>query len=181
MAVVRAMLQHSEAPLGRNIRMDRPKTSATDAFWQAYRAHAGIATAHYDVVSFDDTPETATEFAALVLAGRKRATAGLAANFLPNGEPPPVLGGHVVLVDGAGLPVAVWRTTDLRTGPLESVDDRFAWDEGEGDRSRAYWLAVHQKFFGREAKRLGIEMHDGIETVFERFTVVWPPEVADKA
>jgi hypothetical protein len=26
---------------------------------------------------------------------------------------------------------------------------------------------------------LGFQMHDEIETVFERFTVVWPPEIAD--
>jgi hypothetical protein len=26
----------------------------------------------------------------------------------------------------------------------------------------------------------GFEMHDAIETVFERFEVVWPPDIADK-
>lgn len=160
--------------------MDHPKTPATDAFWQAFRAQAGGIDDQYDVVSFDDTAETANELAALVVSGRKRATASLAANFTAEGEPPPVLGGHVVVVDGTGTPVCIFRTTDLRTGPLDSVDDAFAWDEGEGDRSRAYWLTVHHRFFAREAARLGLAMHDGIETVFERFTVVWPPEVADR-
>ncbi len=155
------------------------RTEQVKRFWQAFRQATGVATDAYEVVSFDDNPKTATELAGLVLARRKRATAALAASFDPGGEPPPELGGHVVLVDGAGQPVCIWRTTDLRTGPLHSVDDAFAWDEGEGDRSRAYWLRVHHEFFGREAARLRIGFHDGIATVFERFTVVWPPEAAD--
>jgi uncharacterized protein YhfF len=157
------------------------RTQQVAAFWQAFRQAAGVVTDAYEVVMFDDSVATANQLAALVLGGRKRATAALGASFRPGGEPPPELGGHVVLVDGAGQPVCVWRTTDLRSGPLRSVDDAFAWDEGEGDGSRAYWLRVHHAFFGREAKRLGIAFHDGIETVFERFTVVWPPEAADPA
>jgi uncharacterized protein YhfF len=157
------------------------RTEQVKRFWQAFRQATGVATDTHEVVMFDDSPETASQLAALVLAGRKRATAALAASFDPGGEPPPELGGHVVLVDGAGQPACIWRTTDLRHGPLHSVDDAFAWDEGEGDRSRAYWLRVHHQFLGREAERLGIVFHDGIATVFERFTVVWPPEATDPA
>jgi uncharacterized protein YhfF len=135
------------------------RTEQVKRFWQAFRQATGVASDAYEVVSFDDSPATATELAALVL------------------------GGHVVLVDGAGQPACIWRTTDLRHGPLHSVDEAFARDEGEGegDRSRAYWLRVHHKFLGREAERLGIVFHDGIATVFERFTVVWPPEATDPA
>ena len=55
----------------------------------------------------------------------------------------------------------------------------FAWDEGEGDRTRASWLAAHRAIFGRYADRSGFNLHDDTETVFERFEVVWPPEIAD--
>ncbi len=60
-----------------------------------------------------------------------------------------------------------------------SVDEAFAWDEGEDDRTRASWLDEHRAFFGRLAERGGFPMHDDIETVFERFQVVWPPKIAD--
>lgn len=70
--------------------MDHPQTPATDAFCQAFRAQAGGIEDRYDVVRFDDTADTASELAALVVSGRKRATASLAANFTPAGEPPPV-------------------------------------------------------------------------------------------
>lgn len=157
------------------------KTAATDAFWLVFRATmpALPGASGYDVVSFGDSPETATELAELVVLGQKRATAGLLRQFGPGGEPLPVIGGFVVLVDGRAQPRAIWRTTELRLGPLVSVDEAFAWDEGEGDRGRASWLKVHRAFFARVAERGGFDFHDDIETVFERFGVVWPREIAD--
>jgi uncharacterized protein YhfF len=64
-------------------------------------------------------------------------------------------------------------------GPLNSVDERFAWDEGEGERTREWWLAAHRRFFERRAAEQGFQMNDQIETMFERFEVVWPLEIAD--
>lgn len=151
------------------------KSEATEQFWDAFRTATGAHAERYDIVSFDDTPETANELAELVLSGRKRATAGLLRQFGPDGEPLPVIGGYVVLVDGSERPCAIWRTVELRLGPLLSVTDAFAWYEGEGDRSRESWLASHRAFFGRYAARNGFALLDGEETVFERFEVVWPP------
>ena len=84
-----------------------------------------------------------------------------------------------MVVDSAGVPRCIWRTTDAQVKPLIEVDDAFAWDEGEGDRTRDTWLGIHRRFFGRQARCEGFTRHDGIETIFERFTIVWPPEVAD--
>jgi len=157
-----------------------PKTDATGRFWREFRDANRVSADNYDVVSFGDNAALATELAELVVSGRKRATAGLLRQFGPDGEPPPIAGGYVVLIDGEARPRAIWCTTDLRIGPLTSVDERFAWDEGEGDRTRDWWLSAHRKYFGRQASAQGFEMHDEIETVFERFTVVWPAEIADE-
>ncbi len=151
----------------------------TEEFWREYRNAAGLDHDTYDVVTFGDGPWMATELAELTVAGIKRATAGLVRQFVPDGEAPPIQGGFVVLLDGTGRPRAIWRTTEVRIGPLNSVDERFARDEGEGERTREWWLAAHRRFFGRMAERQGFHMHDEIETVFERFTVVWPVEIAD--
>ena len=156
-----------------------PKTEATDRFWREFCGATGIQADGYDVVSFGDTAAMATELADLVVAGRKRATAGLLRQFGSDGEPLPVTGGYVVLVDGEARPRAIWRTTELRIGPLASVDQQFAWDEGEGERTREWWLSAHRRFFERRAAVDGFRMHDDIETVFERFEVVWPLEIAD--
>jgi uncharacterized protein YhfF len=155
------------------------RSARTEEFWRGYRDAAGLHHDLYDVVAFGNGPDMATELAELTVAGIKRATAGLVRQFGPDGEPQPVVGGYVVLVDGAGRPRAVWRTTEVRIGPLNSVDERFAWDEGEGERTREWWLAAHRRFFGRHAAVEGFRMHDEIETTFERFEIVWPPEIAD--
>ncbi|MGC2316561.1 MAG: ASCH domain-containing protein [Bradyrhizobium sp.] len=154
------------------------RSALTDEFWRGYRRAAGLHHDDYDVVAFGDSPGMATGLAELVVAGIKRATAGLVRQFGP-GEPPPVTGGYVVLLDGADRPRAIWRTTEVRVGPLNSVDERFAWDEGEGDRTRDWWLSAHRRFFERRAAAEGFQMHDEIETMFERFQIVWPPEIAD--
>lgn len=122
---------------------------------------------------FGDSVELADQLIALVLDGPKRATAALQAQFKVDGEPLPQPGDLWLVADGSMTPRAVLRTTDVRIGPLSSVDDQFAFDEGEGDRSRAWWLEAHTRAFTRRAERLGIDFHDEISTVFERFELVY--------
>ena len=156
------------------------RTSETDAWWREYRAAHPEVGDRYDVVAFGDSPEQADELVGLVVAGVKRATAGSLRSFTDS-EPVPQVGDHVVAVDGGGHPRCVWRTTDVEIKPLDQVDERFAWDEGEGDRSLAYWRDAHDRYFRREAARDGVEFEPAMMTVFERFTIVWPPELADLA
>ena len=131
------------------------------------------------VECFGDGPALADELIAFVLDGPKRATAGLVAGYAAAGEPLPRVGSHWVACDGSGRPRAVLRTTELRVGPLSSVDAAFAWDEGEYDRTLETWLEGHRRYFRKECERIGVEFSDDVQVCFERFTVVWPPEVAD--
>jgi uncharacterized protein YhfF len=155
------------------------KTAATEAFWHDFVRHAGPGAADYQVVAFGDSSGMATELAALVVAGTKRATASLMRDYAGGHLPLPKVGDFVVMVDGDGAPRCIWRTTEIEIKPLDMVDARFAWDEGEGDRTLDWWLAAHRRYFAGEAVRNGFEMHDAIEAVFERFTVVWPLTIAD--
>jgi uncharacterized protein YhfF len=150
------------------------KTAATEAFWHDFVRHAGLGAADYQVVAFGDSSGMATELVALVVAGTKRATASLTRDYADGRLPLPAVGDFVVVVDGTGAPRCIWRTIEIEIKPLDAVDARFAWDEGEGDRTLDWWLAAHRRYFARQAARDGFEIHDAIETVFERFTVVWP-------
>nr|WP_245218709.1 ASCH domain-containing protein [Rubellimicrobium aerolatum] len=116
----------------------------------------------------------AEELGLLVLHGPKRATAGLLRDFEADGTALPRPGGHLVVLGGDGRPLAVIRTVEVRVGPLSSVDEAFAWDEGEGERTRDDWLDGHRRFFRRQAEREGFAFSDDIATVFERFELVWP-------
>jgi uncharacterized protein YhfF len=135
----------------------------------------------YMVVGMGDNPGFAAELIELMLAGTKRATASLVRDFEAAGEPTPKPGDYALVVDANGNPRCIWRTTEITIKPLIAVDDAFAWDEGEGDRTRASWLAGHRRHFTRQALREDFTMQDPIATVFERFTLVWPPEAADPA
>ncbi len=149
-------------------------TARTQAFFETFQAATG-ASGRHQVAAFGDTEAMQDELAALALDGTKRATAALLGEFA-SGEPFPFVGGHTVLMDGGSTPRAVWRTTEVRLGRLDSIDESFAWDEGEGERTRDDWLAGHRRYFNRMAEREGFDMHDGISTVFERFEIVWPVE-----
>ncbi len=128
---------------------------------------------------FGDSPELADELIAFVTDGPKRATAGLVAAYAADGDPLPRIGAHWVACDGSGAPRVVLRTHELRIGPLDSVDAQFAWDEGEYDRSLESWLDGHRRYFRRECERIDIAFSDHLEVVFEWFSIVWPPELAD--
>jgi len=157
------------------------KTPRTNDCWAEFMAATGNVAADYTVVAFGDTAEMANDLALLVVSGKKRATASLLRNYETGDEPLPQAGDFVVVVDGLGYPWCIWRTTEVVVKPLIDVDDAFAWDEGEGDRTRDWWLSAHREYFADQARREGFEMCDTIETVFERFEIVWPPGVADRS
>lgn len=166
------------APAPGPVAIDR---AAGLAMWVDYRAtRPGLPDeGEPPVECFGDSPALADELIAFVTDGPKRATAGLVAAYAADGDPLPRIGGHWVACGGDGQPRVVLRTHELRVGPLRSVDARFAWDEGEYDRTLESWLEGHRRFFRRECERIGMELSDELEVVFERFSIVWPPELAD--
>ena len=122
---------------------------------------------------FGDTVELAHELIELVVRGPKRATAGAVAEYDADGELLPSVGDLSIVTDGAMRPRALLATTYVRVGPLSSVDEQFAWDEGEGDRTREWWLKAHTWYFSRSYARLGLEFHSDIPVVYERFAVLY--------
>jgi uncharacterized protein YhfF len=142
--------------------------------WDAYRAAAGVTGEPAGSFAFGDSPELADELAELVLHGPKRATAGLLLELEHDGEKVPEAGDHWVVLDGRGDQVCVIRTTQVQLKPLREVDDAFAWDEGEGDRSLAWWRRGHDAYFSRRCEALGVPFNDEVIVVFERFDLVWP-------
>ena len=146
---------------------------AVAAFWErALDAVGGAPVMRAPAAScFGDMVELADDLIDLVLAGTKRATASSVDRLEADGEPVPQVGGLWIATDGSMRPRALLETTDVRIGPLSSVDDAFAWDEGEGDRTRGYWLDAHTRYFSRTLPTGGFAFHPDIPVVFERFAV----------
>jgi uncharacterized protein YhfF len=143
------------------------------SFWARYLTALGSAPSSSvpPAWCFGDTVELADELIELVVRGPKRATVGAVAEYEADGDPLPAVGDLSIVTDGSMRPRALLETTEVRVGPLSSVDEQFAWDEGEGDRTRASWLDAHTWFFTRAYARMGLEFHPLIPVVFERFAV----------
>lgn len=104
----------------------------------------------YEAWHFCDNESDANELAELVLAGTKRATAGLLWSYEAEGEPLPEVGDLHVITDWEGQARCVIRTTSVEVVPFEAVTREFAAIEGEGDGSLEYWREVHEAAFTRE-------------------------------
>lgn len=150
--------------------------------------------------AFGDSPAQADELLALVLAGRKTATASALRDYeqeareRARGEEPegegaqdrgdvlvatdldlalPEPGLLSILLDGAGRPRALIRTTDVQVVRFGDVTGEHARAEGEGDRSLEHWRRVHQEFFARTAPH-GEPVDEDTMVVLERFEVLVP-------
>lgn len=149
------------------------------AMWHAFLA-AGTASPdlHSAPISawhFCDNQRDADECAALVIQGRKRATAPSAWGLTSRGEPLPRAGDHHVVTDWSGIAQCVIRTTAVRVLPFSEVDEAHAAAEGEGDGSLDWWRSVHWEYYRRELEGTGLEPREDMPVVCEYFTVVFPP------
>lgn len=151
--------------------------AAIGPFWNAFRATLAFEpTPRFrESFYFADTEPVANELAALVLAGRKRATAGLLWSYEAEGEPLPQPGELSVVTDWNGAPLGVIETTAVDIVAFEDVSAEFAATEGEGDASLRYWREVHWDFFGRECQAIGRSPERRMPVVCERFALVYPP------
>lgn len=117
------------------------------------------------------------QLVAAVLSGAKTTTTGVVADYEAAGDPLPVAGERMVIVDSAGLPVGVLEVTDVRVLRLADVDLQHALDEGEGFASVAEWRSGHEEFWHGPQMREAIgdphfTVDDDTPVVAERFRLV---------
>jgi uncharacterized protein YhfF len=89
---------------------------------------------------------TEERLAALIIAGRKRATVWNAAQGCETAP------GMQWIVTVADKPVAVIETLSVEQRRFDAIDEAFALEEGEGDQSLAFWRSVHEDFFRSEGQ-----------------------------
>lgn len=153
------------------------EATSIDQFWQGY-----LATLPADLPpppmpqawSFGDHATLADELADLVLAGTKTATCGALWAYEAGQEPLPQLGELSIVLDGTGRPVCIIETTEVAIQTFDQVDAAFAYDEGEGDRSLAYWRQAHRRYFLRTLPTIDRRFEETMPLVCERFRLVYP-------
>jgi uncharacterized protein YhfF len=131
------------------------------------------AMAAYSCWQFGHGVEQGDRLLAYVLSGSKRATTGALWTYEHEGVDLPRAGDFSVVTDGSGVARCIVRTTSVSVLPFDQVDDTFAYDEGEGDRSLAYWRRVHWDYFVAELSSIGRVAVPDMPVVCERFDVVF--------
>lgn len=114
---------------------------------------------------------------AAVLSGAKTTTTGVLADYEAAGDPLPVAGEMMVIVDSAERPVGVLEVTDVQVLRLADVGLQHALDEGEGFTSVAEWRSGHEEFWHGPQMREAIgdphfTVDDDTPVVAERFRLV---------
>lgn len=146
-------------------------------FWNDYRATLADNHPHHQAVysawMFGDSPQLGQELADLVLAGKKTATASAIWSYEDENEPEPYPGELSIILNGADEPVCIIETVELFVKPFDEVDAQFAYDEGEGDRSLAYWRDAHERFFKREFENSPRTFSYQMPVLCERFKVIY--------
>lgn len=107
------------------------------------------------------SPGMEQRLAALIIAGRKRATVWNGS--APNETAP----GLQWVVTVADRPVCVIETLQVERRRFDQIDAAFAFEEGEGDRTLGFWRKVHQDFFRHEG-----HFSPDMELWCERFRLV---------
>lgn len=116
----------------------------------------------------------ANECARLINQGIKTASCGLKAGWDIEDEPLPQVGSYSLVLDWQQNPVCVIQLTSVEVCPFNQVSDEFAYAEGEGDRTYAWWKEAHIKFFEWYANEIGVVFSPESELVLERFKKVYP-------
>ncbi|MEZ5305742.1 MAG: ASCH domain-containing protein [Pyrinomonadaceae bacterium] len=151
-----------------------------EAFWLKFASTVDgvLEDRFYEAFYFGDSGEMAAELAALVLEGKKRATASALWTYESTGKPLPKIGDLSVITDFSGRPHCAIETTEISIVPFIDVTEDFAAAEGEGDCSLGFWRDVHEVYFKRECENAGREFDASMPVVCERFEVVFVPDGA---
>jgi uncharacterized protein YhfF len=150
------------------------KKDQIEAFWLEYQRACQIQVPGFSATAFGHTRALADELAALIRGGHKRAHATLERDFEVEGDELPRAGEHVVVLNGAGQPQAIVRTTHVERCYFNEIDDSFAFEAGEGERTLAWWLTAHRQDFAERAEREGFQVGERAILILEHFELVWP-------
>jgi len=148
-----------------------------EQFWQVYLADCpedAAGQSAYVAEPFGDNPQLADELGQLIVQGVKTATCSALWEWEAEGSPLPEVGLMTIVLNGRNQPLCIIETIEVTIRPFNEVDEQFAYEEGEGDRSLAAWREGHWRYFSRVLPKIGRIPTQDMPLVCERFRVVYP-------
>ena len=112
--------------------------------WEGYLSESKIADCAYEAWEFGASPD---ELASLVKRGIKTATSSAYDLYAKDSEALPKVGEYSVILSSKGEAVCIIKTVKVEVIKYCDVTEDLAFKEGEGDRTHAYWMRVHEDFF----------------------------------
>ena len=122
---------------------------------------------------FCDNEQDANTCAELVVKKIKQATAPSVWWYEYHNEPMPKVGDLFIVTDWHGEAKAIIEITALEQVRFKDVGEAFAYAEGEGDKSLAYWRNVHTDYYSREMEKAGVHFNENILISCEYFQTVF--------
>lgn len=141
-----------------------------DELWEAYRFVNPMIGDTYQAWPFG---VEADALANLVVSGQKCATSSLYVAYEREKERLPQVSDYNIILNGRGDAVCIVETIKVSIVPFNEVTEEHAFKEGEGDRCRKTWRAIHRDFFSKELEEFGLHFHEGVLVVCEEFRVVY--------
>jgi uncharacterized protein YhfF len=119
---------------------------------------------------FCDNEHDANTCAELVVQNIKQATAPSIWWYEYHNEPMPKAW-HFIYRNRIGMvrQKPLLKVTELEQIRFKDVGEAFAYTEGEGDRSLAYWRKVHRAYYTREMEKAGARFNENMLISCEYF------------
>jgi len=149
-----------------------------EALWQAFvDKYPVYKDRSYEAWAFGGSRKQKDHLADLVLRGVKTATTSAYPLYDLEGERISDVGCLDIILDGSGQAICIIETRRVYLCRFDRVQAHHAYLEGEGDRSLAYWQAVHQDFFTDEMAAQGLEFSRDSLMVCEEFVCLYPKPI----
>jgi uncharacterized protein YhfF len=147
-----------------------------EQYWLAYLATLPNSTSSvetYDTDQFGDRSDLADELGNLILKGIKTATCSALWEWEAEGSKLPKVGSKAIVLDSNGNPLCIIETIEVVVRAFNEVDAKFAFEEGEDDRSLESWREEHWEYFLRVLPKIAKKPAPEMLLVCERFRVVY--------
>ena len=122
---------------------------------------------------FCDNEADANTCANLVVKKIKQATAPSMWWYRHNKQSLPKIGDLFIVTDWHGEAKAIIEITALEQVRFKDVGEAFAYAEGEGDKSLAYWKRVHKTYYTQEMESAGARFAENMLVSCEYFKTVF--------
>ena len=150
-----------------------------DACWDSYLRSLPVSaqapTEYFDASAFGAEGEhaLADELADLVVRGIKTATSSVLSYYQEGNHPLEQVDDRCIVLMSTGQPRCIIEITEIRILPFGEVDEAFAADYGEGERTLQWWKEHLGAYYARECAARGWMFSAEMPLVCKRFRVIF--------